>query len=306
MEIINNNNKNGKMKQLVFKPYNFGLAFLKMILALTVIGSHCFKNSSTNNNIFLFFYKRRRIHVPSFMIMSFYFMQKSLISSNFKLLCRRLIRLGIPYLCWPIIIFFLNNNILNLLGIGKKILLYDLINQLLWGESFIIQFWFQWDLFFITILFFILISFCRKNHLFVLQLLGILSYVLQYSEYNLKFYKKIGKNCLGRIAEMVPYATTGFTFGTYKTIDYLKKYKYKTFILSLLIFILTDKYNIFIRPNGIAYSGIKHNIRAICLIFLFSLLSLENIKNKLLFNIIKELSNYTAGIFYLHWTVSIF
>ena len=137
MEIINNNNKNDKMKEFVFKPYNFGLAFLKMILALTVIGSHCFKRSSTNNKISLFFFKRRKIHVPSFMIMSFYFMQKSLISLDFKLLCQRLIRLGIPYLCWPIIIFSLNNNISNLLGFGKKILLYDLINQLLWGENFI-------------------------------------------------------------------------------------------------------------------------------------------------------------------------
>ena len=140
----------------------------------------------------------------------------------------------------------------------------------------------------------------------ILQLLGILSYVLQYSEYNLIFYRKFSKNCLGRFVEMVPYATTGFTFGTYKTIDYLKKYKYNTIILSLLIFILTDKYNIFIIPNGIAYSGIKYNIRAICLIFLFSLLSSENIKYKLLFNIFKELSNYTAGIFYLHWTVYVY
>ena len=117
------------------------------------------------------------------------------------------------------------------------------------------------------------------------------------------FYKKISKSCLGRFVEMVPYATTGFIFATYKIIDHLHKYKYNTIIISLLIFILTDKYYIFIIPNGVAYPGIKYNIRAICLIFLFSLLSLEYIKNKLLVNIFKELSNYTAGIYYLHWTV---
>ena len=201
---------------------------------------------------------------------------------------------------------FFNNIISTLFRFGKKILLYDLINQLLWGETFIAQFWFLWDLFFITILFFIIIFLFRNNHLLILQLLGILSYVLQYSNYNLIFYQTFGKNCLGRFAEMVPYATTGFTFGTYKIIDYLHKCKYNTIILSLLIFILTDKYEVFVIPNGISYSGIKYNIRAICLIFLFSLISLEYIKNKLLLNIFKELSNYTAGVYYLHWSVFLY
>ena len=49
---------------------------------------------------------------PSFMIMSFYFMQKTLILLNFKLFGQRIIRLMIPYLSWPIIIFALNNLIL--------------------------------------------------------------------------------------------------------------------------------------------------------------------------------------------------
>ena len=63
-----------KAKKTTDKIYNFGLGFLKMILALDVIISHCYNRNYNKSNKFLSLYViKRRIHVPSFVIMSFNF-----------------------------------------------------------------------------------------------------------------------------------------------------------------------------------------------------------------------------------------
>ena len=48
------------------------------------------------------------------------------------------------------------------------------------------------------------------------------------------------------------------------------------------------------------------NIRALCLIFIFSLFPSDKIKNSAIENILKYITNYTGGIFYLHVTVSFY
>ena len=67
------------------KQYYLGLSILKVFLAFDVIRSHNFKITSTNNKIILLFMRNRRIHVPSFFIMSFYFTYYELILLNYKL-----------------------------------------------------------------------------------------------------------------------------------------------------------------------------------------------------------------------------
>ena len=103
---------------------NLGLEILRAILCFWVVYDHCSKSS---HNFLLKILFKKRFHVPSFMIMSFYFMQKTLILLNFKLLCHRIIRLMIPYLGWPIIIFALNNLILaKILKLNKTYSFQDL------------------------------------------------------------------------------------------------------------------------------------------------------------------------------------
>ena len=91
------------------KQINYGLAFLRTILAFYVIRYHYFHDKAKKNLILNYLIiKRRNIHVPSFFIMSFYFNYKSLISRNSKINCKRFERLIIPYIFWPIIIYLLN------------------------------------------------------------------------------------------------------------------------------------------------------------------------------------------------------
>ena len=187
-------NKYDLIKNKTDKKYNFGLGFLKMILALDVICSHFYDKKHAKKIFINYFAYKNKVHVPSFVIMSFYFVQKTLISLNFKLFGQRIIRLMIPYLGWPLIIFPLNNLILaKILKLNKTYSFQDLKMQLLWGNTYMIQYWFQEVLIFTTILFFILIFIFRKYHLFILQLLGIAAYVSEYSQYNLRLYKRLNR-----------------------------------------------------------------------------------------------------------------
>jgi len=301
------NAKNGSYIPLI-KKYNYGIGLLKVYLAFTVIISHCCKRESIKNKyIFVIFVKSRRIHVPSFFIISFYFMHNSLANKNFRKLLIRLERLIIPYVGWPIIIYILNNGVLQRINKNNKLYsIKDLKNQLLWGNIFIIQFWFQWDLIMITIILFILIFILKSNYLFYLQLLAFFAYFLQYSGYNLKFYKILraeNRETLGRIAEIFPFTITGLYLGSLNIFDLLNIHKIKTFIFSSLIFCFLEIYSVFSIIKGISYSGIDKNIRAISLIFIFSLSSFEQITNKKIKIFLRHISNYTGGIFYLHYTV---
>ena len=87
---------------------NLGLSILKFIFSFLVLTCHNFNPKSTGNKYILFFTKERRLHVPSFFIMSFYFMSKYLSSLNFKMFLKRLVRLLIPYILWPIFFWKLN------------------------------------------------------------------------------------------------------------------------------------------------------------------------------------------------------
>lgn len=205
--------------------------------------------------------------------MSFYFMYNNSVFNNFRKLLIRLERLIFPYLGWPIIIFILNNEVIQrITKNNKKYSIEDLKNQLLWGNSFIIQFWFQWDLIMIMIMVFILIITLKHYYLFYIKLLAFFSYFLQYSGYNMKFYKALrteNKECLGRIAEVFPFTITGLYLASLNIFDLVNLHKIKSLIFSSLIVCFIETYSVFSQIKGISYFGIDKNIKAISFIYLF-------------------------------------
>ena len=86
------------------KVFNYGFAILKSIQSFLVVSAHNFKKESTKNKIILFITKERLLHVPTFFILSFYFMHNNLLSLKPKIILNRLMRLLIPYIGWPIIV----------------------------------------------------------------------------------------------------------------------------------------------------------------------------------------------------------
>ena len=91
--------------------------------------------------------------------------------------------------------------------------------------------------------------------------------------------------------------------GYYKVIDILHKYKIETFILSLIIYNVVEDYNIFVSTSFMPYQGINLNIQCICLIFIFSLFPSDKIKNKYIKKFLTLITNYTAGVYYLHFAL---
>ena len=286
------------------KSFNYGLAILKSILAFLVVRHHTFQPNTTKNKIILFITKERFFHVPSFFILSFFFMSNNLLSLNPKVIINRLMRLLIPYIGWPIIILKIN----HLFKVKYHRNFPDTYSylkiQYLWGIGIISPLWFIWSLIVMTFIFIIVIFIFRKHALFIFQLILILTYVGQYSGYTHKAifmkYPNYNKTTVGYTFISIPYAVTGFTLAYFKIIDLLQKYKIKTFILSILIYNVIADYNIFIDLTRIAYQGIDLNIKSVCVIFIFSLFPSENIKNKYLEKFLKLITNYTGGVYYIH------
>ena len=195
------------------KSIHFGFAILKCLLSFNVLSSHCFNEKSTKNKIILFIANDRRTHVPSFFIMSFYFNHNTFISSDIKLKISRFERLLIPYLGWPIIMFIFNNLFKYVKKFKKLCSFKLLIYQLITGQGqTIFHFWFLFDLMMTTFIFHVIIMVFRKNYLFLLNIMMLFSYFLQYSRFSKRLYFYTHKiSGLAREHEIIPFAVTGFT-----------------------------------------------------------------------------------------------
>lgn len=286
------------------KKFNYGLSILKTILAFYIVKSHCYTANKSNKfflaNILL---KNRRIHVPSFFIMSFYFNYRVLISKDIKKKCKRFERLLIPYIFWPIIIYSLNN-VFSLLKFTLYFSFKKLIIQLIIGRGIVDVFWFQLNLIIITLLFLISIYIFKKDFFYLLNLLMLISYLLQYSKYSdyfFSYYKCDIQISIGRLIMMIPFGVIGCDIAFFDLINKLKKNKLKTIIFSISMFLLIDYYEIFY--NMEVYNGIKRNVLSICLIITFSLLFCEKFKNKYCETFVEFITRYTAGIYYLHMSI---
>ena len=83
----------------------------------------------------------------------------------------------------------------------------------------------------------------------------------------------------------------------------LEKYKFITLIICSIILFLTQDFEIFRKFFGVSYNGVKINILSKCLVIVFSLFPFKNIQNKKLFYLLKYLTGFSAGIYYLHQAV---
>lgn len=284
------------------KTKNLSLELLRFFLCFWIVICHsCDINNRKLNKI-----KNSKYHVPSFIIISFYFFYGSLYRRNINKIKLRFERLLIPYIIWPILIIIVNNSLLlfNLEGIfDRKILLYDLLLQLIFGRQINLIFWFQFNLLFITLIFTIFSFIFKKKFLYMLYLLFIISYISQYSKLNFKFFTKyndLNYRNLGSIAEIIPFAVTGITCGYLNVINKFKNIKLKIFFISIIILYFLLEYDLFINIIGFRYPGFQLNLGGMILFFGFSIIPIKNIKNQLIIKLIKCITKYTGGIYYLH------
>ena len=246
------------------------------------------------------------------MIISFYFCFKNLSQRNINKIKLRFERLLIPYIIWPILILFINNILISL-GFhtiyNRKFKIYDLILQYIFGRHIHKIFWFQFQILIIT-LYFSIISFAfPKNYLSILYFSLIISYLLQYSGINFKYFSRYkDSNCrnVGSIVEILPLAVTGIIFGSINIINIMNNFKITCIIISIIIIYFLFEYNIFNDILGFRYPGIKVNMGGIFLFLCFSVLPIEKIKSRNFIRFINCLTRYTGGIYYLHFILFLY
>ena len=282
------------------KPINYGLEILRMLMSFWIILNHLYRprNRSIENIII-----KHRFHVPTFIIISFYFLNHNLFARKINKILDRLERLLIPYLLYPIFIYIVHFSLVYFFSFNSiNISLYQLLTQIIIGRPLCGVLWFHFNLILLTIFFYI-ISFIFKNiFLILLQILAIISYIIQFSELNFIFfikYNKIIKFSVGYFAETIPLAVTGLSIASLDIIKKLKKKRIETFLFSISFLFIIFKYNIFSPIKGFGKQGIIHNIGGVLFFLIFSLIPLENLNKKSLI-FIKYLTSYTAGIYFLH------
>ena len=280
-----------------------GIQILRMLSCLWIVLIHCCK---IRNNILKILLIQKQFHVPIFLIISFYFFYDKLYLRNIKKIKIRFERLLIPYIILPIIIFILNSFslvVVNTESTYGQLTFFDFIKQLIFGVGIHSIFWFQFYVIFLSTFFLIIALFFKNNFLFILQLILIICYVLQYSGLVFKYFITIKEKAyrfMGAIVEIIPFTVTGLTLASYNLINEIKEKK-KIIFVNIIVLFFIIKYDIFKRSRGILYPGIDLNVGGICLFICFSFITFKK-KSRFLF-IINHITNYTGGIYYYHFLV---
>ncbi len=167
----------------------------------------------------------------------------------------------------------------------------------------IIPLWYQNVLIFTTLLITIVIFLFKDDYLLIFQFFIILSYRFQYTGENYHFFLKHYEYhyilSFGRFIETFPHSLTGFFLAVFSIPNKLKKYKKIKIIIGIIILIFISKYNIDKNLIGFKYGGIRLNIAGVLIFLIFY--SIDNIKNINYKNILDIITNFTAGIYFLHF-----
>lgn len=294
MEIINKESNSQK---------NLGVQTLRFLLCFWVIVDHCM-NRKTKYSLKIFF--ELRLHVPCFILISFYFSFNNIYQRKINKIKQRLKRLLIPYYIFPITILLMNNLSFKFFksGIFDGILtLKDLFTQYIIGYKFIIVFWFQFYLI-LTSLFFSILSFLSKEKLIeLLFIIYIIAYSLRYTNINYNYFSKFTKSIkysVGQFAEVMPLSVSGSVIAFFNIFKILEKSRYKSIFYAIVVLCFIFKYDIFVHTKKFGFDGLVLEVGSIATFFLFYLLPLNNISSYLFNTILIILTNYTQGIYCLH------
>jgi hypothetical protein len=149
----------------------------------------------------------------------------------------------------------------------------------------------------------VFVLFFKNDYNFIFIIISIVAFIYQYNGKNKNFvmrYDPDRNSTIGRFLEILPCCIIGFLIASSGIMNFFKKLKLKVFIACIFINYLIIKYDVFINISGFAYCGVKMFIVSICIFIGFAVFPSELIKNKIIIKIIKYITNYTAGVYYLH------
>lgn len=279
---------------------NYGIAILRVFLAYMVVIDHFYDKRRKNKFLHILYY-----HIPTFFLLSFFFTYNTFSKHNISKIKLRFERLLIPYLCWSVIAWIINNIYFYLLKKNCRHSLYDLFHNILNGHIFILALWFQNILILTTLVISIVVFFFNNQFLLIFYILIILSYIFQYSGENYNFFinhfSLYYYSTYGRFFETLPNSLTGFFLAAFCIPHKLQKYKIRTLKISLIVLVFISSYKFQNELLTFKYGGIRLNIASVCIFLIFFHLSSYVIINVKIKKIIDISTNYTAGIYFLHY-----
>ena len=296
-----------KLKIHNSKEIYIGIQLLRFLFCLWIVILHC---AIIKNEHKIYFNKG--FHVPSFILISFYFFYPNIKNRIISKIKARFQRLLYPYILWPIIIFIINNLLITIISFGiynNKLMLKDIYLQIIIGAQYHAIFWFQFNLIFIS-LFLSIISFIFKNNaLRVFEYLGIISLYIHFSGINFYMFNSLHRRyqiTLGGLAELTPLAIIGCILSSINFLVFLKnKLSLHHHIILYLFILFLFRYSIFKLYFGFRYPNILLNILASIILFIsFGTINLD--KFLVVITIIKLISKFTGGIYYIHPILRVF
>lgn len=289
------------MKVSKTKKINYGISILRMILSLMVVFDHFYNKLKIKKFLDILHY-----HIPTFFLLSFFFTYNTFSNYNIDKIKLRFERLVIPYISWNIIAWILLNIYFHILKKNCPRSFSLFIESLLNGRAIIPALWFQNNLIIITLILSIIVFLFKKSHLLIFEIMIILSYFLQYSGIIYKFFKKYFTFfyyiSYGRLAEAFPHCISGYYIAHFQIINKVKPFKKNIVFLSIIILIFLSKYKFDNNLFSLKYGGIRNNIAAICIFFIF-FFPFENTKNNMIINILDKITRYTPGIYFSHFLI---
>ena len=132
-----------------------------MLLSLWIVIIHCCRIRTKFLKILLL---HKLFHVPTFLIISFYFFYDKLYLRNINKIKIRFERLLIPYIIYPIIVIIINlfTSIKTKIISQIRALFFVFIKQLIFGMGIHPVFWFQFYMIFLSIFFNYCTNFQKK------------------------------------------------------------------------------------------------------------------------------------------------
>ena len=289
------------------KRPNSGIEILKTILTFLILVYHCINPSISDNKILRILIQIVPFYFSTFFVIHFYFIYNTFSSRNITIIKQRFLRILIPYICWPFIFVFI-----HIISYDKKIKLNnvfrDLFIQLIIGRRIYYIFWFQFNLLIISLLFAIFMLALKKKYINYFIIVFIISYILEYFGFVESFFEEYNedlKRSVGRILKMMIFSITGFFLSSIKMLNHLKQYKMKSIFISSFVFLIIAYLKIYL-SNYYFLEGIFLDLGAVCLMITFALIPLDKITNMSIIFLMKQITSYTAGVYYIHLKVHIY
>ena len=287
------------------KNINLGIELLRTLMSFSIVILHFLKPEYRTNNLIKFIFHAQTFYVPTFFLISFYFSFNTFISKKISKIKERFIRILIPYTIWPIFLWLRKT-----IKVSKNIrfnykTFKPIIIQLLIGYDFYAVLWFQFDLIFITLIITIIrFIFNKKHTIMTFKIIIPLFYIFnKYYEQKLSIYDQIGS--IRPLLNSTIFCLTGFFLGYYSILKRINSINHKKYLL--LILLIFSSFFIYIHRILIKISSRFYTIIVSFVIFCnficFSLLPFESIKRNIIKKLIKYLTSYTGGIYYLHYGV---